>query len=118
MIFDTDHLCPICDELAKHVTDEDCYTDSYYYCCSMKPFYHMYKANNEEQLYLCNEGKIVVDSNIWTRVYSGYPNNIEPIPKVLIQYKNEFIRIHTLPEFDMKNLSAFIKAAINNVAFL
>lgn len=104
--------CPICDaEIYETGYSDFDWNEQYYYCCSMKPFYHMYKANNEETLYMINNGKIVINTDIWT------PRDGDE-PRVTIIYKDKSIELNKMPEFDPKEIEAFIKAAVNNIAFL
>ena len=105
-------FCPICDDVIHEIDNGEDWVDSYYYCCSMEPFYHMYKLSNDEELFLCNEGKIVIDTgdifhkqNIITITYKSND-------------KEDSIVLTSLPYWDPKELPAFIKAAVNNIAFL
>jgi len=107
--------CPICENDAYLIDNSlDGFMSAYYYCCSMQPFYHIYKANNEEILYYCNTGRIVINMNMWDL----YDLN----PKVEIIYTGgtieEKVQLSSLPEFDAKQLPMFIKTAVRNVAFL
>lgn len=117
----TETTCPICDKVIYETSDED-YGDGFYYCCSMKPFYHMYKANMREEIYYCNEGSIVTEFSLSLN-YNISSQQYEEESKTTIIYKHktkgqQIITLSKLPEFDPKELPAFLKAAVNNIAFL
>lgn len=105
-------FCPICDQPVFETEDLDDWDSTYYYCCGVKPFYHMWKNSTAEEVFLCNEGKIILDTG-----------DIFMTHKICtIVYKNkgreDSIVLTSIPEFDPKELPGFIKAAVNNVAFL
>lgn len=108
-------FCPICDaEIYEMGYSSDDWNESYWYCCSMKPFYHMYKANNEETLYMVNDGKMVIETGFkYGPIITG-----KPFPRITITYKGNSIELNKVPEFDPKEIEGFIKAAVNNLAFL
>ena len=110
IITEEDKYCPFCDEQCAYTCDDgsDYISDYFYFCYSNKPFYHIYKECSEEILYFCNDGKIVIKK----------PNYLSTLSKVEITFKDQTIFLNTIPEFDPKNLPAFIKAAVGNIAFL
>ena len=105
-------ICPICDaEIYEIGQGNEDWIDTYYYCCSMKPFYHMYKSNYDETVYLVNNGKLVINNNFWNSF-------LNKMVLVTITYQGKSIEINKIPEFDPKDIENFIKIAVNNMAFL
>ncbi len=111
MIDDEDDVtrCPICDKIIWSIGggDEDYYSPSYY-CSSLEPFYHVYKLSDEEEVFMCDNGKLIYDTG-----------DIFMTHKITtIIYKDKSVVINEIVEFNPKELPGFIKAAVNNIAFL